>query len=126
MNIVRSTATKLDRGFQKILSKKQAQLWNHPAGPKTVHFWCPCVKMVLTLVGAADFFRPANKISLRQNASLGVTGCIWARYCLVINPINYFLCVVNAGLGIVGMIQVGRILHHDYEHKSGLFEDKVE
>lgn len=67
---------------------KVAQLWNSPVGPKTVHFWAPIMKWGLVLAGAADFARPAESLSLTQNAALMATGLIWTRWCFVIKPRN--------------------------------------
>lgn len=36
----------------------------------------------------ADFARPADKLSLTQNAALMGTGAIWTRWCLIIKPRN--------------------------------------
>lgn len=33
--------------------------------------------------------RPAEKLSLTQNAALTATGVIWTRWCFVITPKNY-------------------------------------
>ncbi|KAB1215143.1 Mitochondrial pyruvate carrier 2 [Morella rubra] len=46
-------------------SKSQA-FWNHPAGPKTIHFWAPAAKWVLTIANIADFSKPPEKISYPQ------------------------------------------------------------
>jgi hypothetical protein len=98
------------------------RMWNSPVGLKTVHFWyipdpssvlfpsetdqtgnrdadtcmtirrAPVMKWALVLAGVADFARPAEKLSLTQNAALTTTGLIWTRWCLIIKPKNY-LCV---------------------------------
>ncbi|KAL0260521.1 hypothetical protein SLS55_004210 [Diplodia seriata] len=87
-----------------------ARLWNSPVGPKTVHFWAPVMKWGLVLAGVADFFRPAENLSLSQNCALTATGAIWTRWCLIIKPKNVFLATVNFFLGCVGLIQTSRIL----------------
>jgi hypothetical protein len=89
---------------------------NHPAGPKTVFFWAPFMKWSLVIAGLGDMKRPAEKLSLTQNVALAATGMIWARYSLVIKPKNYQLFSVNLFLGVVGIIQVGRILYHKYSN----------
>lgn len=43
----------------------------------------------VVLAGVSDFFRPAEKLSLTQNAALTATGFIWTRWCLIIKPKNY-------------------------------------
>lgn len=42
----------------------------------------------LVLAGIADFFRPAENLSLSQNCALMATGAIWTRWCLIIKPKN--------------------------------------
>jgi hypothetical protein len=111
------------------------RMWDSPVGLKTVHFWAPVMKVMsritpsppslsplqgtlplivaiqwaLVLAGVADFARPAEKLSLTQNAALTATGLIWTRWCLIIKPKNYLLAAVNFFLGIVGIVQVTRI-----------------
>ena len=46
------------------------------------------MKWGVVLAGAADFLRPAEKLSLTQNLALMATGTIWTRWCLVIRPKN--------------------------------------
>ncbi|CAN8100671.1 unnamed protein product [Discula destructiva] len=86
------------------------RMWDSPIGFKTVHFWAPVMKWALVLAGVSDFARPAEKLSLTQNGALTCTGFIWTRWCLIIKPKNVLLATVNFGLGIVGIIQVSRIL----------------
>ena len=64
----------------------------------------------LVFAGMSDFTRPAEKLSLNQSLSLALTGSIWARYCLVIIPVNYFLCSCNVFLGLTGIVQTARVL----------------
>ncbi|KFY97567.1 hypothetical protein V498_01989 [Pseudogymnoascus sp. VKM F-4517 (FW-2822)] len=84
--------------------------WDSPIGVKTVHFWAPVMKWALVLAGVSDFARPAESLSLTQNAALTATGAIWTRWCLIIKPKNILLATVNFFLGCVGAIQVTRIL----------------
>jgi hypothetical protein len=65
------------------------RMWNSPIGLKTVHFWAPVMKWGIVIAGIADFARPAEKLSLMQNAALTATGLIWTRWCLIIKPKNY-------------------------------------
>ena len=84
-------------------------LWNHPAGPKTVFFWCPIMKCGLVLAGLSDLIsRPVEKISPYQSTSLAATGFIWSRYCLVIVPKNYALMSVNFIVGCTNGFQLIR------------------
>ena len=64
-------------------------MWDSPVGVKTVHFWAPVMKWALVLAGISDLSRPAEKLSLTQNAALTATGLIWTRWCFVIKPKNY-------------------------------------
>ncbi|KAM7209689.1 Uncharacterized protein family (UPF0041) domain containing protein, partial [Naviculisporaceae sp. PSN 640] len=96
------------------------RMWNSPVGFKTVHFWAPVMKWALVLAGISDFARPAEKLSLTQNAALTATGLIWTRWCLIIKPKNYLLAAVNFFLGMVGIVQVSRIaLWHQEQKKLG-------
>ncbi|KAH0449818.1 hypothetical protein IEQ34_020510 [Dendrobium chrysotoxum] len=68
-------------------SKLQA-LWNHPAGPKTIHFWAPTFKWGISIANVADFSKPPEKISYPQQIAVTCTGLIWSRYSLVITPVS--------------------------------------
>ena len=46
---------------------------------------------MLVLAGLSDMARPADKLSLTQNAALMATGAIWTRWCLIIKPRNVLL-----------------------------------
>ncbi|KAJ6008745.1 hypothetical protein N7522_003761 [Penicillium canescens] len=85
------------------------RMWNSPVGVKTVHFWAPVMKWCLVIAGISDFARPAEKLSLTQNAALMGTGAIWTRWCMIIKPRNVLLAAVNFFLGCVGAVQVTRI-----------------
>jgi len=47
------------------------------------------MKWGVVLAGAADFAKPADKLSLNTNMALMATGSIWTRWCFVIKPKNY-------------------------------------
>ncbi|XP_039249801.1 uncharacterized protein LOC120327546 [Styela clava] len=119
---LRRLALRWDSRIQERLSPGWKSKWNHPAGPKTVHFWSPVVKWGLVIAGMSDFTRPVEALSLNQSLSLAVTGSIWARYCLVIIPKNYFLCSCNVFLGATGITQVARIMIHRSKQKDGELE----
>ncbi|KAK8215830.1 hypothetical protein IWZ01DRAFT_179624 [Phyllosticta capitalensis] len=102
-------------GFSKFL--------HSPVGPKTVHFWAPVMKWGIVLAGVADFFRPAESLSLSQNMALTATGIIWTRWCLIIRPKNIFLATVNFFLGCVGLIQSTRILIWQNSVKGAVKEE---
>ncbi|GAA5975726.1 hypothetical protein JCM10908_005259 [Rhodotorula pacifica] len=98
------------------LSGKMTQLWNSPAGPKTVFFWAPMFKWALVAAGIKDLSRPAEVISVPQNLALTATGLIWVRYSFVITPVNYSLAAVNlfvAGTGITSLYRAW-----DWQRKS--------
>ncbi|CAN1144968.1 Mitochondrial pyruvate carrier 4 [Linum perenne] len=108
-------------------SKLQA-LWNHPAGPKTIHFWAPTFKWGISIANIADFAKPPEKISypqqigmvsltisnLSKQASVTCTGIIWSRYSTVITPKNWNLFSVNVAMAATGMYQLSRKLRNDY------------
>jgi len=94
------------------------KLWDSPVGMKTVHFWAPVMKWALVIAGIGDFYRPAEKLSLTQNFALTCTGLIWTRWCFVIKPRNILLAAVNFFLGMVGVIQVSRILMYNSSQKK--------
>ncbi|KAL0080175.1 mitochondrial pyruvate carrier [Phycomyces blakesleeanus] len=85
---------------------------NSPAGPKTIHFWAPLAKWGLVIATIGDLERPVEKLSLKQNASLMVTGLLWSRYAMVIIPKNWSLFAVNAFVAGTAMVQTGRILQY--------------
>lgn len=94
------------------------RMWDSPVGLKTVHFWAPIMKWGIVIAGISDFGRPAEKLSLTQNVALTATGLIWTRWCLIIKPKNYLLAAVNFFLGIVGIVQVSRILTWQQSQKN--------
>nr|VDC60625.1 unnamed protein product [Brassica rapa] len=51
-------------------TKLQA-LWNHPAGPKTIHFWAPTFKWGISIANIADFQKPPETLSYPQQ--MGIT-----------------------------------------------------
>merc|ERR1712062_720126 len=97
---------------------------NSPAGPKTIHFWAPAWKWSLVIAGIADYFRPAEKLSLNQSLSLTATGSIWSRYSMVVIPKNWVLFSVNFALAITGLIQCIRILHYQSSDEYKLKQAK--
>ncbi|KAJ1985528.1 hypothetical protein H4R33_003983 [Dimargaris cristalligena] len=85
---------------------------NHPAGPKTIHFWAPMCKWCLVIAGLGDMQRPAESLSVSQNVALAATGVIWSRYSTQIIPVNYSLMSVNMFVGFTGLYQLFRIYTH--------------
>ena len=86
------------------------------------------MKWAIVIAGIGDFARPAEKLSLTQNAALTATGAIWTRWCFVITPKNYLLAAVNFFLGVVGVVQVTRIMlwRSSQKNKGALEEAKDE
>ncbi|KAK9784751.1 hypothetical protein WJX73_001460 [Symbiochloris irregularis] len=87
---------------------------NHPAGPKTIHFWAPTFKWGISIANVADFSRPPDKISYPQQLAVTATGVIWSRFSTQITPANYNLLTVNAFMACTGMYQLYRKVKHDY------------
>ncbi|KAM0952668.1 putative mitochondrial pyruvate carrier [Dioscorea sansibarensis] len=94
-------------------SKVQA-LWNHPAGPKTIHFWAPTFKWGISIANVADFAKPPEKLSYPQQIAVTLTGLIWSRYSTVITPKNWNLFSVNVAMAGTGSYQLYRKIRHDY------------
>lgn len=76
------------------------------------------MKWALVIAGIGDFARPADKLSLSQNAALTATGALWTRWCFVITPQNYLLAAVNFFLGCVGVAQLTRIAMYNASQKK--------
>jgi hypothetical protein len=97
------------------LSDKLLAFWNHPAGPKTIHFWAPTFKWGISIANIADLQRPPEKVSYPQQCAITATGLIWSRYSTQITPINYNLLAVNAFMAVTGLYQLSRKIRHDME-----------
>ncbi|KAJ1296407.1 hypothetical protein BS78_01G298000 [Paspalum vaginatum] len=99
-------------------SKFQA-FWNHPAGPKTIHFWAPTFKWCLNVANVADFVKPPEEISYPQQLALGCSGLIWARYSMVILPKNWNLFSVSSALAATCTYQISRKIRKDFFSNEG-------
>ena len=99
-------------------SKFQA-LWNHPAGPKTIHFWAPTFKWCLTIANVADSAKPPEEISYAQQVAMSCNGLIWARYSMVITPKNWNLFSVSSALACTCVYQISRKIRKDYFSEDG-------
>jgi len=115
MSAIYKTVT---RAVGAVVPKKMQPFWNHPAGPQTIFFWAPTFKWGLVAAGLADYARPAEKLSTMQSGALTATGCIWARYSMVIVPKNWNLFAVNIFLGATGFWQLARIYKHKQDMKA--------
>ncbi|XP_077229707.1 mitochondrial pyruvate carrier 4-like isoform X2 [Tasmannia lanceolata] len=94
-------------------SKIQA-LWNHPAGPKTIHFWAPTFKWGISIANVADFSKPPEQISYPHQITVAISGVIWSRYSTIIIPKNWNLVGVNATMAGTGIYQLTRKIRQDY------------
>ncbi|KAF8391620.1 hypothetical protein HHK36_023926 [Tetracentron sinense] len=99
-------------------SKLQA-IWNHPAGPKTIHFWAPTFKWGISIANIVDFSKPPEKLSYPHQIVVACSGVIWSRYSTVITPKNWNLLAVNASMAGTGMYQLARKIQHDYFSETG-------
>ncbi|XP_068345469.1 mitochondrial pyruvate carrier 4-like [Pyrus communis] len=97
---------------------KLQALWNHPAGPKTIHFWAPTFKWGLTIANILDSAKPPEKLSYPQQSALASTGLIWARYSAVITPKNWNLLSVSFAMSVTAMYQLSRKIQHDLSTKN--------
>ncbi|GFR45676.1 hypothetical protein Agub_g7090, partial [Astrephomene gubernaculifera] len=100
------------------IGQKLKAFWNHPAGPKTIHFWAPTFKWGISLANIADINRPADKISLPQQCAITATGVIWSRYSTQITPVNYNLLAVNAFMALTGGYQLFRKISYDMAQQT--------
>ncbi|KAK8607800.1 hypothetical protein V6N13_023251 [Hibiscus sabdariffa] len=115
-------------------SSKLQALWNHPAGPKTIHFWAPTFKWGISIANVADFTKPPEKLSYPQQIAVTCTGVIWSRYSTVITPTwfvsdsrslcdfkmqkNWNLFSVNIVMAGTGLYQLARKIQHDYASEA--------
>ncbi|KAL5719014.1 Mitochondrial pyruvate carrier 4 [Ranunculus cassubicifolius] len=95
-------------------SSKIQAIWNHPAGPKTIHFWAPTFKWGISIANIADFAKPPENLSYPQQIVITATGVIWSRYSTVIKPKNWNLLSVSIAMAGTGIYQVSRKIRHDY------------
>ncbi|KAK9498305.1 hypothetical protein O3M35_002968 [Rhynocoris fuscipes] len=108
----------ITRFADRFVPEKFQPFWNHPAGPKTVHFWAPTIKWGLVIAGISDLTRPADKLSIAQSSALMATGAIWSRYSLVIIPKNWGLFSVNIFVAATGFYQVTRAVRYRMQLKE--------
>ncbi|CAG8451167.1 10569_t:CDS:2 [Funneliformis mosseae] len=101
-----------------VVSSRFQRFINHPAGPKTVHFWAPVMKWGLVIAGISDLKRPPESLSVSQTCALTATGLIWSRYSTQIIPVNYTLLSVNIFVAGTGLTQMYRIWNYRRSLKS--------
>ncbi|ONI18281.1 hypothetical protein PRUPE_3G207000 [Prunus persica] len=98
-------------------SKLQA-IWNHPAGPKTIHFWAPTFKWGVSIANIIDSSKPPEQLSYVQQSALTCNGLIWARNSLIITPKNWNLFSVSIGMAATSLFQLSRKIQHDLSPKN--------
>eukprot|EP00241_Pyramimonas_parkeae_P013744 CAMPEP_0114257240 /NCGR_PEP_ID=MMETSP0058-20121206/18609_1 /TAXON_ID=36894 /ORGANISM="Pyramimonas parkeae, CCMP726" /LENGTH=77 /DNA_ID=CAMNT_0001371917 /DNA_START=156 /DNA_END=389 /DNA_ORIENTATION=- len=76
------------------------------------------MKWGITAANINDFSRPVEGISYPQQLAVTLTGVIWTRYSVVINPVNYNLMTVNMVMATTGMYQLARKIQADYMDKK--------
>lgn len=96
------------------LGQRLLGFWNHPAGPKTIHFWAPTFKWGISIANIADLQRPAEVVSYPQQVAVTATGIIWSRFATQIVPVNYNLLAVNVFMAGSGLMQLSRKIKYDY------------
>ncbi|CAK9234439.1 unnamed protein product [Sphagnum jensenii] len=96
------------------MASKLTAFWNHPAGPKTIHFWAPTFKWGISIANVADFSKPPEKLSYPQQLAVTATGVVWSRYSQVITPKNWNLFSVNVAMAATGIYQLSRKIRQDY------------
>ncbi|XP_047338596.1 mitochondrial pyruvate carrier 3-like [Impatiens glandulifera] len=99
-------------------TSKVKAFWNHPAGPKTIHFWAPTFKWGISIANIADFNKAPEKVSYPQQLAVTATGLVFSRYSTVITPKNWNLFSVNIAMATTGICQLTRKIHHDYFSKE--------
>ncbi|KOM53305.1 hypothetical protein LR48_Vigan09g196400 [Vigna angularis] len=109
--------------IQFMAAAKLQALWNHPAGPKTIHFWAPTFKWGISIANIADFSKPPEKLSYPQQIAVTATGIIWSRYSTVITPKNWNLFSVNIAMAGTGLYQLSRKLRHDYPSEAAVTKE---
>ncbi|XP_058758745.1 mitochondrial pyruvate carrier 4-like [Vicia villosa] len=105
------------------MASKFRAFWNHPIGPKTVHFWAPTFKWGISIANIADFSKPPDMISYPQQIAVMATGLIWARYSTVIIPKNWNLVSVNLAMAGTGIYQLSRKLREDYSSDEAVAKE---
>jgi hypothetical protein len=105
-------------------SPNQQSLLEHAAGPFTIFFWCPFIKWLIVGANISDMAIPVENVSLSQQSAIATTGFIWARYCTVIVPVNYSLCLVNLFMGFTGLFQIVRRVKYNLNGNAASPEEK--
>ncbi|KAI8008662.1 Mitochondrial pyruvate carrier 4 [Camellia lanceoleosa] len=108
------THTQREDFFPSMVASKLQAFWNHPAGPKTIHFWAPTFKWVISIANVADFSKPPEQLSYPHQSVVAISGLIWTRYSTVIIPKNWNLVGVNLTMSGTGFYQLSRKIQHDY------------
>ncbi|XP_050205993.1 mitochondrial pyruvate carrier 4-like [Mercurialis annua] len=95
-------------------ASKLQNIWNHPAGPKTIHFWAPTFKWGINIANVVDSTKPPEELSYPQQSALACSAIIWAKYSTVVTPKNWNLFSVSVVMAATSIYQLGRKLEHDF------------
>mmetsp|Transcript_21002 Transcript_21002/g.29039 ORF Transcript_21002/g.29039 Transcript_21002/m.29039 type:complete len:100 (+) Transcript_21002:100-399(+) len=85
----------LQSQVSKLPSSAVKKILLHPAGPLTIFFWAPSFKWAITFSNIKDLEKPAENISTNMQIAVFLTGVLWSRYAMMVNPINYNLMLSN-------------------------------
>ncbi|XP_023637090.1 mitochondrial pyruvate carrier 2 isoform X1 [Capsella rubella] len=72
-------------------TSKLKALWNHPAGPKTIHFWAPTFKWGISIANIADFQKPPENISYLQQIGNYYYSLLCYELQYLSNLLNYYI-----------------------------------
>ncbi|CAM6082115.1 unnamed protein product [Calypogeia fissa] len=92
-------------------------IWNYPAGPKTIFFWAPTAKWGISFANIADFSKPPETVSYPYQSAMAGSALIWCRYSMVIMPKNYNLLAVNTLMIITSSYQLYCKISHGKEQQ---------
>lgn len=112
--LILAAAISTSEQLQALVAPIGPAFLSSPAGPFTIHFWPPLLKLALSLTSLMELNRPTDKISLSQYSALTVTGAIFSCYGLVVSPVNYSLAFVNVLLFFSSFWHLGRKVRADY------------
>ena len=99
----------------KRVPNKLQGFYRHPAGPTTIFFYAPFGKLGLVIANLGDLYRPAEKLSISQNFAIALTGVLYARWCTVITPKNWWLFSIQILCILTGGYQVARATNYRYQ-----------
>ena len=71
-------------------------------------------QVLLSTASLTDLWRPTDAISLSQYGALTLTAGIFAKYSLLVSPVNFPLCAVNVLLFFSSGWHLTRKVHADF------------